>query len=53
MDDLKAVFGGAVAIVKDAIDAHIQCWLLQVLQLDARALRLEALKINDEPMLSQ
>jgi hypothetical protein len=28
--------------VMDAIDAHIECWFLQVLQLDARTLRLEA-----------
>jgi hypothetical protein len=51
LDDLKAVLGDAVAMVMDAIDAHIECWFLQVLQLDARTLRLEALEINDEQRL--
>ncbi|MGZ4954429.1 MAG: transposase [Methylobacter sp.] len=51
LEDLKAVMGDAVAIVMDAIDAHIECWFLQVLQLDARTLRLEALEINDERLL--
>lgn len=50
LDGLKAVMGDAIAMVMDAIDAHIQCWFSQVLQLDARTLRLEALEINDEPM---
>jgi len=53
LDDLKSVLGDAVAIVMDAIDAHIQCWFMQVLQLDARTLRLEALEINDEHLLYQ
>jgi SRSO17 transposase len=48
LDSLKAILGDAVAMVMDAIDAHIECWFLQVLQLDARTLRLEALEINDE-----
>jgi len=47
LDGLKAVLGDAVARMMEAIDAHIQCWFLQVLQLDARTLRLEALEIND------
>jgi hypothetical protein len=51
LEDLKAVMGDAVAIVTDAIDAHIECWFLQVLQLDARTLRLETLEINDERLL--
>ena len=51
LDGLKAVMGDAVAIVMDAIDAHIECWFLQVLQLDARTLRLEALEIKDERLL--
>lgn len=51
LEGLKAVLGDAVARVMEAIDAHIECWFLQVLQLDARTLRLEALEINDEPML--
>ena len=50
LDGLKAVLGDAVSIVMETIDAHIQCWFLQVLQLDARTLRLEALEINDEPI---
>ncbi|MDD2759129.1 MAG: hypothetical protein PHH11_02420 [Methylomonas sp.] len=40
-------------MVMEAIDAHIQCWFVQVLQLDARTLRLEALEINDNPALCQ
>jgi len=48
LDGLKAISGDAVAIVMDAIDAHIECWFMQVLQLDPRTLRFEALEINDE-----
>jgi len=51
LDSLKAVLGDAVVMVMDAIDAHIQCWFSQVLQLDTKTLRLEALEINDESML--
>ena len=52
LDGLKAVMGDdAVAMVMEAIDAHIECWFLQVLQLDARTLRLEALEIKDERLL--
>jgi hypothetical protein len=51
LEGLKAIMGDAVAIVMDAIDAHIECWFLQVLQLDARTLRLEALENNDERLL--
>lgn len=43
LDDLKAVLGDAAALIMDTIDAHIQCWFLQVLQLDTKTLRLEAL----------
>lgn len=51
LDSLKAILGDAATMVMDAIDAHIECWFLQVLQLDARTLRLEALEINDEQLL--
>lgn len=51
LDGLKAVMGDAVAILMDAIDAHIEYWFLQVLQLDARTLRLEAMEIMDERLL--
>jgi SRSO17 transposase len=51
LEGLKAVMGDAVAIVMDAIDTHIECWFLQVLQLDARTLRLEALEIKDKRLL--
>ena len=47
MDSLKAVLGDAAALVMATIDAHIQCWFSQVLQLDARTLRLEAMEINE------
>jgi len=33
LDGLKAIWGDAVAMVMDAIDAHIECWFVQVLQL--------------------
>lgn len=42
LDDLKAVMGDAVAMMMDTIDAHIECCFLQVLQLDAKTLRLGA-----------
>lgn len=48
LDGMKAVLGDAVTVMMDAIDAHIACWFSQVLQLDARTLRLEALEINAE-----
>jgi len=32
----------------EAIDVNILCLFVQVLQLDVRTLRLEALEINDE-----
>ena len=51
LDSLKAVMGEAVAIVMEVIDAHIECWFLQVLQLDTRTLRLEAMEIKDERLL--
>ena len=51
LDGLKAMLGDAVAMVMDAIDAHIECWFVQVLQLDVKTLRLEALEINDEQRL--
>jgi hypothetical protein len=51
LDGLKAVLGDAVAMVMDPIGAHMARWFLQVLQLDARTLRLEALEINDEQLL--
>jgi hypothetical protein len=45
---LKALLGDAVVMVTEVIDAHIECWFLQVLQLDGKTLKLEALEINDE-----
>jgi hypothetical protein len=43
LDAVKVVLGDAAVLVMDTIDAHIQCWFLQVLQLDTKTLRLEAL----------
>ena len=43
LDELKAVLGDAVTLVMETIDAHIQCLFTQVLQLDPKTLRLEAL----------
>jgi SRSO17 transposase len=43
LDELGAVLGDAATLVMETIDAHIQCLFTQVLQLDPRTLRLEAL----------
>ena len=43
LDELKAVLGDAATLVMETIDAHIQCLFTQVLQLDPKTLRLEAL----------
>jgi len=43
LDEMKAVLGDVVTLVMETIDAHRQCWFVQVLQLDSRTLRLEAL----------
>lgn len=51
LEGLKAVMGDAVDILMATIDAHIECWFLQVLQLDAKTLKLEALEIRDERLL--
>ncbi|MDP3931200.1 MAG: transposase, partial [Methylococcaceae bacterium] len=51
LEGLKAVMGEAVDILMATIDAHIECWFLQVLQLDAKTLKLEALEIRDERLL--
>jgi hypothetical protein len=51
LDSLKSVMGDSVAIAMDVIDAHIECWFLQVLQLDTRTLRLEALETRNERLL--
>ena len=53
LDELKAVLGDAVTLVMDAIDAHIACWFSQVLQLDPKTLRLEALETNDAQVLGR
>jgi hypothetical protein len=43
LDELGAILGDAATLVMETIDAHIQCLFTQVLQLDPRTLRLEAL----------
>jgi SRSO17 transposase len=43
LDELRAVLGDVATLVMETIDAHIQCLFTQVLQLDPRTLRLEAL----------
>jgi len=53
LDSLKEALGDAVAMVMDTIEAHIECLFLQVLQLDPKTLKLEALEINDERPLCQ
>ena len=43
LDELETVLGDTIALVKETIDAHIQCFFVQSLQLDPKTLRLEAL----------
>jgi hypothetical protein len=43
LDDLKTILGDAVSLVLETIEIHIQCFFVQVLQLDPKTLRLEAL----------
>jgi len=43
LDELRAVLGDVASLVMETIDAHIECLFTQVLQLDLKTLRLEAL----------
>jgi hypothetical protein len=43
LDELRADLGDAATLIMETIDAHIQCLFTQVLQLDSKMLRLEAL----------
>jgi len=43
LDELRAVLGDVTNLVMETIDTHIQCLFTQVLQLDPKTLRLEAL----------
>jgi SRSO17 transposase len=43
LDGLKTIVGDAVALVMETIEAHIECFFVQALQLDLKTLRLEAL----------
>jgi len=43
LDELRAVLGDVASLVMETIDTHIQCLFTQVLQLDPKTLRLEAL----------
>jgi hypothetical protein len=43
LEELRVVLGYAATWVMETIDTHIQCLFTQVLQLDPRTLRLEAL----------
>jgi len=43
LDELRAVLGDVANLVMETIDTHIQCLFTQVLQLDPKTLRLEAL----------
>ena len=51
LGELKTELGDAVNLVMATIDAHIQCWFVQVLQLDIKTLRLEAVETDDERLL--
>jgi len=43
LDELKTILGDAVTLVLETIETHIQCFFVQVLQLDLKTLRFEAL----------
>ena len=43
LDELKALLGDRITVVIETIDAHVQCFFVQALQLDSKTLRLEAL----------
>ncbi|CAE6490229.1 conserved hypothetical protein [Nitrosomonas nitrosa] len=43
LDELKAILGDTITLVLETIDAHIQCFFVQALQLDPRTIRLETL----------
>ena len=43
LDELRAVLGHVATLAMETIDMHIQCLFTQVLQLDPKTLRLEAL----------
>jgi hypothetical protein len=43
LDELKAILGDAIDLALETIDAHIQCFFVQALQLDPRTIRLETL----------
>jgi SRSO17 transposase len=43
LDEMGAVLGDAATLVMETIDVHIQCLFTQVMQLDPKTLRLEAL----------
>jgi SRSO17 transposase len=43
LDELKTIVGDAASLVLETIETHIQCFFVQVLQLDTKTLRLEAL----------
>lgn len=41
LDELTALLGGAVAVVMETIELHVQRFFVQALQLDPRTLHLE------------
>jgi len=43
LGELKTVLGDTIVLVQKTIDAHMQCFFVQSLQLDPKTLRLEAL----------
>ena len=43
LEELKEILGDTVTLVLKTIEAHIQCFFVQALQLDPKTLRLEAL----------
>ncbi len=43
LDELRVILGDTATLVMETIDAHIQRLFTQILQLDPRTLRLEAL----------
>ncbi|WP_221901071.1 hypothetical protein [Bathymodiolus platifrons methanotrophic gill symbiont] len=42
LNELKELLGDALTLVLETIEQHINCFFIQALQLDPKALRLEA-----------
>ena len=44
LDELKTVLGDRITLVLETLEAHMQCFFVQALQLDRKTIQLEGLK---------